>query len=93
MDPEPSEVVVPVRPKTTHVRIGRQRPTEDETANGDDANRRSEPAPRPKTSQVRMSRDENYKIKISVTTVTAYGQCDQSIKSIKVAQKWFHLKI
>jgi hypothetical protein len=36
MDPEPSEVVVPVRPKTTHVRMGRQRPTADDEATADD---------------------------------------------------------
>ena len=58
METEPSEVVVPVRPKTTNVRMGRSRPTQDDETSyeADDASmRRSESVTRPKTSQVRMS--------------------------------------
>ena len=58
MEPEPSEVVVPVRPKTTNVRMGRTRPTPDDDTSydADDATtQRRESVTRPKTSQVRMS--------------------------------------
>jgi hypothetical protein len=61
MEPEDAEVVIPVRPKTTHVRMGRSNGlSQDGSRNETDdvSNIRDEMVARPRTSLVRMPRSD-----------------------------------